>query len=284
MIQHLCIVGLGLIGSSLALALKRCGAVNEVIGYDCSTEHREKALSLGIADRVEAELKDALREANIVVLSVPVGAMKGLFQKIAPDLNSQTIITDVGSVKGVVIESAYAYLGSHFRNFIPGHPIAGIEKNGPEAADSQLFTHRKVILTALPENNPLAIEQVTKMWEYAGATVVKTSISHHDEVLAITSHLPHILAYALVDLFSQCEQPEEFLQFSAGGFRDFSRVASSDPIMWRDICIANHIPLLNLIDRYIDKLDNIREAIVQQDANTLTELFTRAKFIRDSNL
>ncbi|CAH9018395.1 prephenate dehydrogenase [Candidatus Nitrosacidococcus sp. I8] len=284
MIQRLCIVGLGLIGSSLALALKRRGAVNEVIGYDCSAEHREKALNLGIADRVEANLKDALREADIVVLSVPVGAMKGLFQKIAPDLSAQTIMTDVGSAKGVVTKFAYAYLRSHLHNFIPGHPIAGIEKNGPESADSRLFVHHKVILTPLPENNPLAIEQVTKMWEYTGATVVKVSISHHDEVLAMTSHLPHILAYALVDLFSQCEHPEDFLQFSAGGFRDFSRVASSNPIMWRDICIANHIPLLNLIDQYIDKLGDIREAILQQDANTLTELFTRAKSIRDSYL
>jgi prephenate dehydrogenase len=209
--------------------------------------------------------------------------MEALFQEMASNLRSETVITDVGSVKGSVIAAARAKLGARITNFVPGHPIAGTEKNGPEAAAADLFFLHKVILTPLPESCAGALEVVRAMWCQTGAEVVETSISHHDRVLAGTSHLPHVLAYALVDLLAELGETQEALQFAAGGFRDFSRTASSDPIVWRDICLANREPLLELLEQFRAELYRIGEAIHHSDGAKLTEIFARAKATRDTH-
>ncbi|QBQ54858.1 prephenate dehydrogenase [Nitrosococcus wardiae] len=283
MIQRLCVLGVGLIGGSLALALKRSGAVSEVIGYEKDPLYRAKALSLGIIDRAEVCLAEALRGAEVVVLAVPLGGMEGLFQQMAPHLKPEMVVTDVGSVKGSVVTAARAELGTRIVDFVPGHPIAGTEKSGPEAAFSDLFCLHKVILTPLPENRPGAVETVRRMWHQAGAEVVEISSAYHDQVLAGVSHLPHVLAFVLVDLLAKVGEPQDTLQFAAGGFRDFSRIASSDPTVWRDICLANREPLLALLDHFEAELHTVGEALRHGDGGKLAEIFARAKAARDTH-
>jgi prephenate dehydrogenase len=208
--------------------------------------------------------------------------MEALFYEMAPSLRPETVITDVGSVKGNVVAAARAKLGARIVDFVPGHPIAGTEKNGPEAAAADLFFLHKVILTPLPESRAGAVKVVRAMWCQTGAEVVETSISHHDQVLAGTSHLPHVLAYALVDLLAELEETQEALQFAAGGFRDFSRIASSDPVVWRDICLANREPLLELLEQFGSELYRVAEAIRERDGAKLIEIFARAKAVRDT--
>lgn len=281
MISRLCILGVGLIGGSLALALKRAGGVGEVVGYEREPAYRNKALALGIIDRAETHLPEALKGADVVVLAVPLGAMGGLFREMAGCLPGDAVITDVGSVKGSVIAAACAGLGPRIKDFVPGHPIAGTEKNGPEAAFADLFQDHKVVLTPLPGNRAEALETVRAMWRQTGAEVIEITAAHHDRVLAGTSHLPHILAYTLVDLLAKLGETREALQFAAGGFRDFSRIASSDPCMWRDICLANQEPLLALLERFGTELQKVSEAIRHQQGEELLEIFRRAKTARD---
>ncbi|ADJ27149.1 prephenate dehydrogenase [Nitrosococcus watsonii] len=283
MIQRLCILGVGLIGGSLALALKQAKGVGEVVGYERDPFARDKALSLGIVDRAELHLAEALRGADMVVLAAPLGAMEELLQAMAPSLKPGMVVTDVGSVKGSVVTAARAKLGTRIVDFVPGHPIAGTEKNGPEAAFADLFHLHKVLLTPLPESRAVAVGMVRAMWHQVGAEVIETSISHHDRVLAGTSHLPHILAYTLVDMLAKLGETQEALQFAAGGFRDFSRIASSDPNVWRDICLANKEPLLALLERFRTELHGIGEAIHRNDGAKLAEIFARAKTARDAH-
>jgi prephenate dehydrogenase len=251
------------------------------VGFEIDPIRRSKALALGIVDRAEAYLVDALKGADVVVLAVPLGAMEALFQEMAPSLRPEMVVTDVGSVKGSVVTAARAKLGAKIANFVPGHPIAGTEKNGPEAAVADLFCLHKVILTPLPENHAGTIDMVRTMWRQAGAEVVETSISHHDRMVAGTSHLPHILAYALVDLLAKLGETQEALQFAAGGFRDFSRIASSDSLVWRDICLANREPLLELLDQFGVELHRVAETIRHGEGAKLAEIFARAKAVRD---
>ncbi|ADE15709.1 Prephenate dehydrogenase [Nitrosococcus halophilus Nc 4] len=281
MIQRLCVLGVGLIGGSLALALKRSGAVGEIVGYERDPLCRAKALSLGIIDRAESGLADALRGAEVVVLAVPLGAMEGLFQEMAPLLKPEMVVTDVGSVKDSVVTAARAALGARIVDFVPGHPLAGTEKSGPEAAFADLFYLHKVILTPLPENRPEAVETVRMMWHRVGAEVVEISSTYHDRVLAGVSHLPHVLAFALMDLLAKVGEPQDTLQFAAGGFRDFSRIASSDPTVWRDICLANREPLLALLEQFEAELHTLGEALRRGDGGKLVEIFARAKAARD---
>lgn len=283
MIHRLCILGIGLIGGSLALALKQSGKVGEIVGYESDPARRRKALALGIVDRAELYLIDALKGADVVVLAVPLGAMEALLQEMALSLGPETVITDVGSVKDSVVTAARAKLGARISNFVPGHPIAGTEKNGPEAAVADLFCLHKVILTPLPENSVRAIDMVRMMWHQTGAEIVETGVSHHDRMVAGASHLPHVLAYALVDLLAELGETQEALQFAAGGFRDFSRIASSDPIVWRDICLANREPLLDLIEQFRSELHGVAEAIRRDEGEKLVEIFVRAKVARDAH-
>lgn len=282
MIRRLCVLGVGLIGGSLALALKQAKGVGEVVGYERDPVARGKALSLGIIDRAEFHLPEALRGADVVVLAAPLGAMEELLQEMAPSLKPGMVVTDVGSVKGSVVAAARVKLGEHIADFVPGHPIVGTEKNGPEAAFADLFQLHKVLLTPLPESRAGAVRMIRTMWHQVGAEVIETSISHHDRVLAGTSHLPHILAYTLMDMLAKLGETQEALQFAAGGFRDFSRIASSDPDVWRDICLANKEPLVAILEQFRAELHGVGEAIHHGDGAKLAEIFTRAKAARDA--
>jgi prephenate dehydrogenase len=282
LIRRLCLLGVGLMGGSLALALKRSGEVEEVVGYEKKPSHQAQAMTLGIIDRAEYRLTAALKGADVVVVAVPLGAMGPLFKEIRMSLKPGGVVTDVGSVKGSVVTAARRELGIRIKDFVPAHPLAGREKSGPEAACADLFRGQKVILTPLPDNRPEAVAAVKAMWCHVGAEVVETEIAHHDHILAGTSHLPHVLAYILLDLIGKQGEPQEILQFTAGGFRDFSRIASSDPTLWRDICLANRESLLVLLEQFGSELHQVGEAIRSHNGEQLMEIFARAKAIRDT--
>ncbi len=281
MISRLCIVGVGLIGGSLARALKAAGAVGEVVGYGRDVEQLQLARQLGVIDRYAADIASAVRDADVVVLSVPVGAMAGVLRQLAPHLAPHTVLTDVGSTKGSVVAAATEVFGNVPATFVPGHPIAGTEKSGVAASFAELYHNRRVILTPLAHTDRAALETVRAMWQAAGADVVDMSVQHHDEVLAATSHLPHVLAYTLVDTLAQMEEHTEIFRFAAGGFRDFTRIASSDPRMWHDICLANRDAILKVMDRYANDLAQLRGAIERGDGEKILNTFRRAKQARD---
>lgn len=281
MIRRLAIIGVGLIGGSLALALKRAGACGEIVGASRREPHLKRALELGVIDRYELDLARAVEGADVVLLAVPLGAMRATCQALRPGLSPKTILTDVGSAKGSVVNDVRAALGGLPPGFVPGHPIAGTEKSGVEAAFPELFQGRRVILTPVPETDAEATATVRRLWERAGAVVEEMSVEHHDEVLAATSHLPHMLAFGLVDSLARMRENEEIFRYAAGGFRDFTRIASSDPVMWRDICIANRDAILAMMQRYKEDLRLIESAIADRDGEALLQIFSRAKAARD---
>lgn len=282
--QKLCIIGVGLIGGSLARAARNEGAFQEIIGCSRNVEHLRHAVKLGVIDRFETDISKAVEGCDMVVLAVPLGAMRPVFEQLANAIPSKAIITDVGSAKKCVIEDARNALGNDFSNFVPGHPIAGTEKSGVEASFAELFQNRRVILTPTTETNADAVGKVRALWESVGAKVTDMDASHHDEILAATSHLPHILAYTLVDTLAGMNEHNEIFQYAAGGFRDFTRIASSDPVMWRDICMANRDAILKALDRYQHGLTALSQVIRDQDGDSLLELFERAKLARDANI
>lgn len=281
MIKRLTIIGVGLIGGSLARALKRAGAVAEVVGAGRDAQHLARALELGVIDRGETDLATAVKGADMVVVAVPVGAMESVFRSIAPHLEKDAVITDVGSSKGSVVSAAREAFAELPPGFVPGHPIAGTEKSGVEASFAGLFEQRRVILTPIESSSPRALALVRAMWEQTGAQVVETGVAHHDEVLAATSHLPHLLAFSLVDTLATLDDKQEIFEYAAGGFADFTRIASSDPVMWHDICVHNEAALLKMLDRFEADLDRLREAIAGNDGDYLLEVFSRAKAARD---
>jgi prephenate dehydrogenase len=281
MIDKLCIIGVGLIGSSLSLALKQAGAVAEVVGYGRNRDNLEKGRELGVLDRYESSLAAAVKDADVIVVAVPLGAMQQVFAEIASAAPTDALITDVGSAKGSVVRAALAELGDGISRFVPGHPIAGGEQSGVEAGYATLFQGRRVILTPLAQTDAAASARIDAMWRKCGADIEYLEIEHHDKVLAATSHLPHMLAYALVHHLSNLNEHEEIFRYAAGGFRDFTRIASSDPVMWRDVCIANGDALVDLIEQYQGELDRIKLAIKARDADELLQLFGRAKSQRD---
>ena len=278
---RLCIVGCGLIGGSLALALKRAGRVGEVVGADRSAEVLERAQGLGILDRASCDPAEAARGADIVVLAVPMLAMREVFERLLPALQPGMILTDVGSAKMSVIEDARAVLGQRSRQFVPGHPIAGIERSGPEAASAALFQGRRAILTPLSDNDPADVQRIASMWQIAGAQVESMSPLHHDHVLAATSHLPHLLAFTLVESLARMEERHEVFRYAAGGFRDFTRIAASDPTMWRDIALANAAEIKGMLKRYQNDLDHLYRLLDAGDGEGLYTLFSRAKQARE---
>lgn len=282
MIDRLAIIGVGLIGGSLALALKQAGAVGHVVGCGRNQQSLEKGIELGIIDSYQISVSDAVKAADIVVVAVPLGAMRRVFEQIAGAITDQAVITDVGSAKASVVEVAMECLGDRVGQFVPGHPIAGTEKSGVEAGFASLYQNRRVILTPLDSTDQGAIETIDKMWRQCGASIEYLSVQHHDKVLAATSHLPHMLAYALVNFLSGLNEHDEIFKYASGGFRDFTRIASSDPVMWRDVCISNGDALLALIEQYKNELDQVSAAIQNQDAGRLLELFGNAKSERDS--
>jgi prephenate dehydrogenase len=282
MISRLAIIGVGLIGGSLSLALKKAGKVAEVVGFARSEETRQQALSLGLIDRAAISVEDAITGADVVLLAVPMGAMAKTLADIAPHLTDNMIITDAGSTKAQVVEAAITSLGDKISQFVPGHPIAGTEKSGPSAAFPELYQGHRVILTPIEQTDLEALKIVQVMWADAGAEVSEMTVNHHDHVLAATSHLPHLLAFNLVGLLAQSEDVDDVLRFAAGGFRDFSRIASSDPVMWRDICLSNNVAILQLLKQYQQQMAEIEQAIEQQDGDYLMDLFQRAKQARDT--
>jgi prephenate dehydrogenase len=281
MIKQLTIIGVGLIGGSLARALKRAGAVGEIVGSGRDAAHLQRAQALGVIDRVETDMAAAVKGADIVLVAAPVGAMESIFSVIAPSLSADTILTDAGSTKASVVEAARAAFGELPPNFVPGHPIAGTEKSGVEASFAELYDGRRVILTPTENSAPAAVKAVREMWQQAGAEVVETTVEHHDEVLAATSHLPHLLAFSLVDTLATMDAKQEIFEYAAGGFRDFTRIASSDPLMWHDICVHNEPALLKMLERFEADLDKLRQAIAENDSDYLLQVFTRAKNARD---
>src|SRR3989344_4618489 len=281
MINKLCIVGVGLIGGSLARALRAAGQVREIVGYGRRPAVLQRAVELGVIDHAEVTLAAAVRGAEVVVLAVPVGAMAGILTELGR-LSFDGIVTDAGSTKANVMAAARTALGARFPNFVPGHPIAGTEQSGVEASQVNLFRGRRVILTPAPETNAQTLARVRALWDAAGAEVSQMPAEEHDRILAASSHLPHLLAYLLMDLLVRRDDHRTVFAASAGGLRDVTRIAASDPVMWRDICLSNREALLAVLTQYRDEFGALEAAIDHGDAKWLEDTFTRAKRARES--
>jgi len=282
MINRLAVIGVGLIGGSLSLALKEAGAVGQVIGYSRTESVRQEALDLGIIDIAASSIKDVVKDADMIFLAVPMAAMGTVLTELAEHIKEGAIITDGGSAKGQLVDIAREVLGEQFSQFVAGHPIAGTEKSGPSAAFSTLYQDHRVVLTPVAETSRDALETVREMWQKTGAEVFDMDVKHHDVVLAATSHLPHILAFNLVGMLAERDDCDEVLRYAAGGFKDFSRIASSDAVMWRDICLSNSEAILGLIQQYQQGLTELENAIRNKDGDTLKTVFERAKQARDT--
>ena len=282
--KHVTIVGTGLIGGSLAKAIRKSGFAGTIVGADQDEAALKTAIELGVIDRYSIDLAEAVAGADIVVLSVPVRQTGAVLADLLSGLSGDTVVTDVGSSKANVVSAAQQALGKRISQFVPGHPIAGREKSGVAAAETDLFRGHRVILTPLESTRQDAIDLVSQMWNSVGAETSCLNVQQHDLVLAATSHLPHVLAYATVDTLARTEYVEEIFEFAAGGFRDFSRIASSDPVMWRDVCLTNKSAILDVLDRFENQLGEIRKAIETEDAVKLTETFAKSKKIRDNFL
>ncbi len=279
--QRVVIIGVGLIGGSIARAIKKNALSRVVIGCGRDKEQLQLAQDLGVIDAFDQEIAHAVRAADLVIIAVPVGVMPAVFSALATVKDLHAVITDVGSVKGSVLAAAQAAFGALPPRFVAGHPIAGTEKSGVEASFADLFVNRCAILTPTAQTDPQALMAVAKLWRDLGAEVVEMEATHHDEVLAATSHLPHVLAYTLVDTLAKMDERREIFRFAAGGFRDFTRIASSDPTMWRDICIANREAIIAMIERYQEELETLKNNIARSAQADIEQQFTRAKQARD---
>ncbi|GIX30651.1 MAG: 3-phosphoshikimate 1-carboxyvinyltransferase [Porticoccaceae bacterium] len=283
MVGRLLIHGLGLIGGSLAAAARQRGLAREVIGVSRRPATLEQALALGVVHRVVEDPPSAFAElgaGDLVVVCVPTLAVEAVFRDLARHLDPAVTITDVASVKGSVVAAARAAWGEVPPQLVPGHPIAGSEKSGVAAADAALFVDHRVILTPTASTAPGHLALVRSLWQGVGAEVSEMAPEEHDEVLAATSHLPHLLAYALVDTLAGMRQNREIFRYAAGGFRDFTRIAASDPVMWHDICLANREAILAVLDRLLERFGRLREALIAADGETLLRVFTRAREAR----
>lgn len=282
MIKRLALIGTGLIGGSLALALKSANYAEHIVGYNLDLAVSEQAKSRGIIDSIAETIPEAIQSANVIVLAVPMGAMATVMTALAPHLTNDMVLTDVGSVKTCVAQVAEQVLQAKHVRFIPGHPIAGTEQSGPAAALATLYQQQRVVLTPGEDADQQAVTIIEAMWQAAGAEVVRLSVAQHDAMLAATSHLPHILAFNLVSLLAQGPDADDVLNYAAGGFRDFSRIASSHPAMWRDICLTNREAILPILADYQQQLTHIKTAIEQQQGEALLTLFEQAKQMRDA--
>jgi len=281
-IRKLAIIGVGLIGGSLARALRAAGEVERVVGCGRGEANLERGVELGVIDSYTHDVGEAVSGADMVFVAVPLGAMRGVFADMNGYLSADAVITDGGSAKGSVINDFYAVCSDHTTQFVPGHPIAGTEHNGVEASFAELYRNRRVIITPTAASSDEAVKRVTHMWKACGAEVVEMAVEHHDRVLAATSHLPHMLAFGLVDALARMEEHEEIFRYAAGGFRDFTRIASSNPTMWRDICISNGAALSRMITSFADELHALAESVERGDGERLLEIFQRAKDARDA--
>ena len=278
--KKIIIFGVGLIGGSFALALRKANAVHEVVGFGRSAQTLVLAQQLGNVDRIGSDLAAELNDADLVLLATPVAQMENIFARIAPHLGKHTLITDGGSTKCDVVEAARRHLGKKIAQFVPAHPIAGAELSGPAAAQTDLYQGKKVVLTPLPENSKEAVTRVRKAWELCGATVSELTPQQHDEVFAAVSHLPHLLSFALVHDLAQRKNRDLLLSFAASGFRDFTRIAASSPEMWRDISLANRDALMREVKQYADELYVVYRALENNDADKLEEIFRISSEIR----
>jgi prephenate dehydrogenase len=281
-IGTLAVIGVGLIGGSLARALRAAGKVERVVGCGRGRENLQRALELGVIDDYTHEVAEAVRDADMVFVAVPLGAMRGVFEQMCDHLRPGAVITDGGSAKASVIADFRAVCPQHAARFVPGHPIAGTEHNGVEASFAELYRNRRVILTPEPDTSDDARARVIAMWQACGAEVVEMGVQRHDRVLAATSHLPHMLAFGLVDALARMDEHDDIFRFAAGGFRDFTRIASSNPVMWRDICIANSEALSRMMVSFADEMKDLAASIEQADADRLLAIFERAKAARDA--
>ncbi len=278
--KHLCIIGLGMIGGSLAAALKQKGFSGHISALVRGAEAGKRGVELGLVDQYSLNPADVIPSADVIMLAVPMLSMRQQLAAIAAHLSDDAIVTDAGSVKAAFIADAKMVLKDMSR-VVPGHPIAGREKTGVDAADATLYEGKRVLLTPTEQTLPEAILKVQQLWELTGASVESLTPEHHDRVLAATSHLPHILAYTLVDTLATQQEAEEIFRYAAGGFRDFSRIASSDPVMWRDVCISNRQAILQSMDSLEAHLKSLRQSIEASDADRLEATFHRAKTARD---
>lgn len=280
-IGTLVIVGVGLIGGSFALALKRARAVKRVVGVGRTRANLAEALKRKIIDESSQDPARAVRDADLVLLATPVGQMAAVMTAIAPHLPAHAVVTDAGSTKRDVVACARRFLGRHFSRFVPGHPIAGTEKSGAAAAFPELFRDRNVILAPQPETAARATALVRRAWEACGARVTRVEAGEHDAILAGVSHLPHVVAYALVNVLAGKRNPGRLFGYSAGGLRDTVRIAGSSPEMWADICSANRDALLAVLEDYESELEAMRAAIAGGDTDELKRMFSRARSARE---
>ena len=280
MINKLVIFGVGLIGGSFAMALRQADFARKIVGFGRSMENMSAALGTYVIDEIGMDPAAAVKDADLVVLAVPVGQMGAIMASIAPHLASHTVVTDMGSTKQDVVALARQHLARHLARFVPGHPIAGAERSGVKAAREDLFRERNVVLTPIVETDPAAKDLVASLWQGCGALVSEMSPQQHDAVFAAVSHLPHVLAFALVDHIAKQSNAQQLFGFAASGFRDFTRIAASSPEMWRDICLANREALLTQFEGYQQELSQIKTLLENNDAQGLEAIFSRASEAR----
>ncbi len=280
MLNKVVIFGVGLIGGSFALGLKHAGMVGTVVGMGRSPAPMARALALGLIDSIGGSMADALQDADLVLLATPVAQTEAILAALLPHLGAHTVITDAGSTKGDVVAAARRALGSRIHQFVPGHPIAGRETNGPDAAIVDLYVGKKAVLTPLPENAPADVERVADAWRACGALIHRLTPQEHDKVFAAVSHLPHLLAYALVDDIANKPHASQLFQYAASGFRDFTRIAGSSPEMWRDISLANQEALLGELDAYLAQLTGLRAKLAAGDGAAIEAVYANAQHAR----
>ncbi|MGZ5050227.1 MAG: prephenate dehydrogenase [Methylobacter sp.] len=282
MFNRLCIIGVGLIGGSIARAARQYGLCNNIVGYGRGQDepNLQTARELGVIDDYTLELAEAVKDADCVVIATPVASIEAIWDALKPLWSERTIYTDVGSTKGSVIAAAERVFGSMPDNLVPAHPIAGAEQSGVTASVNDLFLSKRLIITPVSNTKPEALQKIKQFWESIGSLVSVMDARHHDGILAATSHLPHILAFALVDMLGHKDEQSEIFRYAAGGFRDFTRIASSDPTMWRDICSANRDEIIPLIEQLKAELDKIQRLLDTNDSRQLFETFTYARNAR----
>ena len=273
---------MGLIGGSVALALKKAGLATHIVGVGRTEKSLNEALDLGVIDSVETNIEAAIQEADLILIAAPVAQTTSILQSIKPHLNKQTVITDAGSTKADVLACAKAVLGAQFNQFVGGHPIAGAEKSGVSAAMPDLYVGKNVVLTPTSETNLNAVASVTKLWQACGADVSEMTAETHDGIFAAVSHLPHLLAFALVDDIASRPNAAQLFSFAASGFRDFTRIAGSHPEMWRDISLANKAALLSELTAFQLELSQLKQLLEHEDGAGLQALFQRASVARNN--
>ncbi|MBB5018483.1 prephenate dehydrogenase [Chitinivorax tropicus] len=281
-ISKLVVIGVGLIGGSFALGLRKAGRVGQVVGVGRGQANLDRALHLNLIDEASQDVRSAVQQADMVLLAMPVGQMAEVMQAIRPVLPSHALISDVGSTKQDVVAMARAHLGEHLPRFVPAHPIAGAEQSGAQAARFGLFENKNVVLTPLPETNEHATQVVSTLWQVCGARLSTMSAAAHDQVFAAVSHLPHLLAFALVDDIVHKANADQCFKYAASGFRDFTRIASSHPEMWRDISLANREALLKELACYQDQLTRVQTMLAANDADGLERMFDVARTARNA--